>query len=105
MDKLVAEHMPVHLALHGVPDAERLRAAIRSDFDRLKDQHADLRDCRVALKMVGGDVSPCFSAHLDLRLPQRQVIISGEARDTAADALRAALEAARRHLALPPHSV
>ena len=103
MDNLVVEHIPVHLALHGVPRPERLRARVRADFDVLKSDYADLRDCRVALEMVNGAALPRFCAHLDLRLPQRQIIISGEASETAAEALCAALAAARRHLALPPH--
>lgn len=94
---------PVHVSLHGVPSSEGLRAVIRRDFDRLKSEHADLRDCRIALETVNGAGLPRFCAHLELRLPQRQVIISGEARETALDALHAALAAARRHLALPPH--
>jgi hypothetical protein len=95
-------HVPVHVALHGVPSSERLRDGIRGDFDRLRSEHPELRDCRVAVEMVKGSGQPCFCAHVELRLPQRQIIASGEVSETVPSALRRALDAARRQLAMPP---
>ena len=97
-------HVPVHLALHGLPTSERLRSGIRGDFDRLKGEHPELRGCRVAVEMVAGAVVPRFSAHIELRLPQRQIIVSGEASDSVPSALRRALDSARRQLSMPPHA-
>ena len=96
-------HLPVHLALHGLPTSERLRSGIRGDFDRLKGEHPELRDCRLAVELVNGPDLPSFCAHIELRLPQRQIIVSGEASESLPSALRRALDSARRQLAMPPH--
>ena len=95
--------VPVRVALHGLPSSERLRGAIRGDFDRLKSEHPELHDCRVAVEMVSGPGMPCYCAHVELRLPQRQILVSGEVSETVASALHGALRTARRQLALPPH--
>lgn len=92
-------HVPVHLALRGLPTSERLRHGIRGDFDRLKSDFPDLADCRVAVEMVNGSAVPSFCAHVELRLPQRQILVSGEVSDTVPSALQRALDRARRQLA------
>ena len=94
-------HVPVHLALRGFPTSEPLRNSIRGDFDRLKGEHPELRDCRVAVELVNGPDLPSFCAHIELRLPERQNIVSGEASEGVPSALRAALDCARRQLAMP----
>jgi hypothetical protein len=96
-------YVPVHIALHGLPTSERLRHGIRRDFDRLKSDFPDLADCRVAVEMVNGSSVPRFCAHIELRLPQRQIIVSGEASESLPSALRRALDSARRQIAMPPH--
>ena len=96
-------HVPVHLALHGVPSSEQLRGDIRGDFDRLKRDYPDLHDCRVAVELVSGARVPRFCAYVELRLPQRQILVSGQVSDTVPSALRMALDSARRQLAMPPH--
>jgi hypothetical protein len=84
--------------LHGAAGSAPLRAAVRPDVDELKQAFPAITECRLDVRMVNGDTLPRFSVHLDLRLPQRQIIVSGEPRKTMLGALHAALGTARAQL-------
>jgi len=67
---------------------------IPQEVNALVARHAGITSCRFALdKSAGG----AFEAHLELLLPQSQVIVNGQGPDPSS-ALHAALEAAERRL-------
>ena len=69
-------------------------------------QTADMRrhfprilSCHARIDVTGEGLTERFSVELDIRLPQRQCLIPGEARHDALAAIHAAFTQAREHLA------
>jgi hypothetical protein len=69
-------------------------------------QTADLRrhfprilGCQARMDVAGEGLTERFSVVLDIRMPQRQCMIAGEARHDALAAIYAAFTQAREHLA------
>lgn len=76
----------VKVALHGVPQTDALLDPIRGVAHELASGFPDALRCRVELEKV----DDLMEAHVELLLPQRQIIVSG-ADASAEAALRKAL--------------
>ena len=75
-----------------------LQNAISVLTARLRREYPALGCCEAVIDGVANG-TPRFSARLDLRLPERQILVCGKAADTVDGALEAALAEARERLA------
>jgi hypothetical protein len=85
-------------------DRESLQAQIHHEVAELQAHFPQIAACRATLdEWQDEDRVSRYCLRLDIRWPQRQLLISGEPKNSAPGALRAALDAARRQLrrALP----
>ena len=76
---------------HGQIDIARETSTLLAEFPAIRSL-----DSRVDHWREGG--APRYSACLDIRLDQSQLLVSGEARPEPADAVRAAFKEARQRL-------
>jgi hypothetical protein len=76
-----------------------LQARIQHEIAELRAAYPRITGCRAALDEWKEGADTRCSLRLDLRLPQHQSLISGEPRNSAYAALRAAFDAAAQHLA------
>ena len=74
-----------------------LKAAIELGAARLRKEFPALNACQAAIDGAG-DGAPRFSARLDLRLPQSQILVSGRPAHSVEAALEAAFAEARARL-------
>jgi hypothetical protein len=79
-------------------DADSIRARIEHEVAELRAAHPDMTRCDTAFaKRTEGGVAR-YSLYLDMRWPQRQILLPGPARDAAAAAIDAAFHAARSRI-------
>jgi hypothetical protein len=71
---------------------------IEQETVRLRAGFPQVADCRTALVQWKEGDATRYSLHLDIRWPQHQTLISGQARDSAEAAIGAAFQAARERL-------
>jgi len=74
-----------------------LQNAITLACSRLRKAFPELSGCEAAIDGIG-DGSPRFSARMDLRLPQSQILLCGRAAPSVDGALEAAFSEAREQL-------
>ncbi len=78
-----------------------LRNAVAMATARLRKAFPELTRCEVAIDGTGND-KPRFSARLDLRLPQRQLLVCGRPAESVDGALEAAFREAGERLRRSP---
>jgi len=78
----------VKVALHNLSDAQRMLEPIRKAASRVFADFPDTLTCRMEIERVDGR----FEAHLEVVLPERQLILNGTD-DSAAEALGRAVAA------------
>ncbi len=83
-------------------DRESLQARIELELARLKAHFPRITACRGTLDEWQEAGDSRYALRLDIRLPQHQTLLSGEAKDNPLAALRAALAAAERRLRCGP---
>ena len=79
-------------------DAQSVQARIEHETALLRSLHPRITACHTALVQWNDGGATRYSLHLDLRWPQHQTLLSGEARDTPEAAIEAALRAAKERL-------
>jgi hypothetical protein len=79
-------------------DRQSLEARIQVELGALRARFAQVTASRSRIEEWQEGGAKHYSLQLELRSPQRQLLVSGEARDNPLDALRAALDAAGRQL-------
>jgi len=84
---------------------------VQSTQERIEQETVQLRaafpaiqHCHTALVQWKEDDAARYSLHLDIRWPQHQTLVSGQARDSAEAAIGAAFQAARERLNAAPAS-
>ena len=86
----------VKVALRGLPQSESLLAPIRKAVGRIATEFPGVTSCRMEIEAV----DELFEAHVELVLPERQIIVNRVHRsadialEQALDALKAGLPAA-----------
>lgn len=83
-------------------DRESLEARIQLEIAELRARFPHVSACRSALDEWQEDGNSRYALRLDIRGPQHQTLVSGEAKDNPLGALHAALDAARRRLQEAP---
>lgn len=86
------------VALAPRPEEKLLEALIAQETGALRDTFPRLSACRARIDAMNSG-APKFSACLDLRLPQSQLLVSGQTAGDPATAIRAAFNEARERLA------
>jgi hypothetical protein len=81
---------------------ESPQALIAHHCAELRRQFPRIERCSARLGSAGEDLALRHSLALDIRLPQRQLLVCGEARHDALAAIHAAFDEARRRLANDP---
>jgi hypothetical protein len=79
-------------------DADSIRARIEHETAELRARYPQMTRCDSALCQGKENGRARYSLYLDLRWPDRQVLVSGPARDDAAAAIDAACHAARERI-------
>lgn len=79
-------------------DAQSVQARIEHETAQLRSLYPRISVCHTALVQWKDGDATRYSLHLDIRWPQHQTLLSGEARDTAEAAIEAAVQAARERL-------
>jgi hypothetical protein len=79
-------------------DVDSLQARIQHESAELRALYPHVSDCHSALVQWKEGAERRYSLRLDIRWPQHQTLISGEARDSAAAAVGAAFNTARQRL-------
>jgi hypothetical protein len=79
-------------------ESESLQARIQHESAELMALHPQIGVCRATLDRWKEGTEDRYSLSLDIRWPQHQTLISGDAKDSALGALEAAFGAARRQL-------
>jgi ribosome-associated translation inhibitor RaiA len=79
-------------------EAESLRASIQHRIAELRGAYPRIAACQAALEDWHEHTGKRHSLSFDIRWPQHQSLISGPARESAEQAIRAALDAAERSL-------
>jgi hypothetical protein len=84
-------------------DSESLQTRIEHELAELRSRFPQISACHSALEEWTEDRENRFALRLDIRWPQHQTLVSGDAKDNPLDAVRAAFDAARaaaagRHL-------
>jgi hypothetical protein len=78
--------------------SDSLQAGIEHRIAELRAAHPRLSVCHATLEDWPEDSAPRFALRLDIRWPQHQSLVSGPARDSADEAVRAAFDLAARSL-------
>ena len=79
-------------------DSESLHARIEHETAELRARHPQVTDCHSALVQWNDAGQRRYSLKLDIRWPDHQTLISGEAHDSAGAAISAAFHSARQRL-------
>lgn len=79
-------------------DRESLQAQIHHELAEFQARFPQISACRSTLDEWQEDGRSRYALRLDIRWPEHQTLVSGEAKDSPLGALRAALESARREL-------
>lgn len=79
-------------------DPQSTRERIEQETVQLRAGFPHIKDCHSALVQWKEGDATRYSLHLDIRWPQHQTLISGQARDSAEAAIGAAFQAARERL-------
>jgi hypothetical protein len=79
-------------------DAQSVQARIEHETAQLRSLHPRISVCHTALVQWKDGDATRYSLHLDIRMPQHQTLLSGEARDTPEAAIEAAFKAAKERL-------
>jgi hypothetical protein len=79
-------------------DSENIHARIEHETAELRSCHPRITTCHSALAQWSEGAQRRYSVNLDIRWPQHQSLIAGEARDSAEAAIAAAFQAARERL-------
>lgn len=79
-------------------EADSLQARIQHESAELMALYPKISACRTILDEWKDGVDSRYSLRLDIRGPNHQTLISGEAKDTAAAAIAAAFKDARQRL-------
>jgi len=82
-------------------DRESLQAQIHHEVAEFQARFPQISACRTTLEEWKEEGASRYSLRLDIRWPQHQTLVSGEAKDDPLGAVRAALESARRQLQQP----
>jgi hypothetical protein len=77
---------------------DSLQAGVEHRIAELRAAHPRISVCHATLEDWHEGSGPRYALRLDVRWPQHQSLISGPARATAEEAVRAAFEAAARSL-------
>jgi hypothetical protein len=80
-------------------EADSLQARIQHAIADLRAAYPRITSCHATVEDWHEETGSRHALQLDIRWPQHQSLISGPARDSADEALRAAFEAAARKLA------
>ncbi len=79
-------------------DAQSVQARIEHETALLRSLHPRVTACLAALVRWKDGEATRYSLHLDIRMPQRQTLVSGAARDSVEAAIEAAIEQAKEQL-------
>lgn len=79
-------------------ESDSLQARIQHESAELMALHPQISVCRATLDKWKEATEERYSLRLDIRWPQHQSLISGPARSSAYEALRAAFDAAAQQL-------
>jgi hypothetical protein len=79
-------------------DRETLQARIHHELAEFQAGFPQIRACRSTLDEWQDEGGSHYALRLDIRWPEHQTLVSGEAKDSPLGAVRAALDAARRQL-------
>lgn len=82
-------------------DRESLQARIHHEVAGFQARFPQISACRATLDEWQEEGTSRYALRLDIRWPQHQTLVSGEAKDDPLGAVRAALDAARRQLQQP----
>lgn len=77
---------------------DSLHARIEHESAGLRARHPQITDCHSAMVQWTKDGEKRYALHLDIRWPEHQTLVSGEAKDSATAAIAAAFETARQRL-------
>jgi hypothetical protein len=79
-------------------DAQSVQARIEHETAELRVRFPGITDCHTALVQWRQGEATRWSLHLDIRWPQHQTLVSGEARDSAEAAIEAAFRQAKERI-------
>jgi hypothetical protein len=79
-------------------DTESLQARIEHESAELRALYPHIKDCQAALRRWSDAEGVHHSLHLDIRWPQHQSLVSGEAHADAAVAIEAGFRTARQRV-------
>jgi hypothetical protein len=79
-------------------DRESLQALVQHELVELQARFPRIGVCRSTLDEWQEDEASRYALRLDIRWPQHQTLVSGDAKDNPLDAVRAAFDAARAQL-------
>ncbi len=79
-------------------DRESLQAQIHHEVAEFQARFPQITACRSTLDEWLEEGRSRYAVRLDIRWPEHQTLVSGEAKDSPLGAVRAALETARRQL-------
>jgi hypothetical protein len=79
-------------------DVQSTQERIEQETVQLRAAFPAIQHCHSALVQWKEDDAARYSLHLDIRWPQHQTLISGQARDSAEAAISAAFGAAQQRL-------
>ena len=79
-------------------DPQSTQERIEQETVQLRAGFPHVRDCHSALVQWKDGEATRYSLYLDIRWPQHQTLISGQARDSAEAAISAAFQTARERL-------
>jgi hypothetical protein len=79
-------------------DIDSLHARIEHESAELRALYPHIKDCRTALVRWTDPEGVHYSLGLDIRWPQHQTLVSGEAKDSAPAAIAAAFQTARERV-------
>jgi hypothetical protein len=78
--------------------SDSVHARIEHETADLRARHPQVTDCHTALVQWNDGGERRYSLMLDIRSPNRQTLVSGEARDSADAAIDAAFRTAKERL-------
>ena len=79
-------------------DSDSLHARIEHESAELRALYPHIQTCHSAMVQWDDSGEKRYSLHLDIRWPQHQTLVSGEARDDAGAAIAAAFATARQRV-------
>lgn len=79
-------------------DRETLQARIHHEIAEFQARFPQIRACRSTLDEWQDEGGSRYALRLDIRWPEHQTLVSGEAKDSPLAAVHAALDAARQLL-------